>query len=71
MLNDPNIEIFDEIERTYLEFDDVLERLGSGDPTFIPPWVSTSVMDSKYFETDQILERLKYENRAKKENPND
>lgn len=71
MLNDPNVEIFDEIERMYLEFDDVLERLGSADPNFIPPWVSTSLMDPKYFETDQILERLKYENRAKEMNPDE
>jgi len=59
MLNDPNLEIFDEVERLYLEFDDVMENLGSDNPK-TPPWVVTDIIDPKYFEPEQILERLKY-----------
>jgi hypothetical protein len=64
MLNDPNIEIFDEVERLYLEFDEVMENLGSNNTKYIPPWVVTNVLDPRYFDTDQILERLKYANRG-------
>jgi len=60
MLNDPNLEIFDEVERLYLEFDDVIENLGSDNPKTPPPWVVTDILDPKYFEPEQILERLKY-----------
>ncbi len=60
MLNDPNVEIFDEIERLYLEFDEVMENLGSDNPKTPPPWVVTNVLDPRYLDADQILERLKY-----------
>ncbi len=60
MINDPNIEIFDEIERMYLEFDEVMENLGSDKPKAPPPWVVTNPLDPRYFDADQILERLKY-----------
>jgi hypothetical protein len=63
MLNDPNIEIFDEVERMYLEFDEVMENLGSDNPKSPPPWVVTNPLDPRYFDADQILERLKYTNK--------
>lgn len=55
---DPNI--IEEIERTYLEFDQVMENLSSDKPKSPPPWVVTNPLDPRYFEIDEILERLKY-----------
>ena len=55
-------EIAEEIEKTYLEFDEVMENLSSDKPKSPPPWVVTNPLDPSYFDTDQILERLKYIN---------
>jgi hypothetical protein len=62
MALDKDQEIVEEIERTYLEFDQVMENLSSDKPKSPPPWVVTNILDPRYFEIDEILERLKYTN---------
>lgn len=62
MALDKDQEIIEEIERTYLEFDQVMESLSSDKPKSPPPWVVTNILDPRYFEIDEILERLKYTN---------
>jgi hypothetical protein len=62
MALDKNPEIIEEVERTYLEFDEVMENLSSDSPKSPPPWVVTNPLDPRYFDVDQILERLKYTN---------
>ena len=52
--------IIEEIEKTYLEFDQVMENLSSDKPKSPPPWVVTNPLDPSYFNIDEILERLKY-----------
>lgn len=54
--------IIEEIEKTYLEFDQVMENLSSDKPKSPPPWVVTNPLDPSYFNIDEILERLKYTN---------
>jgi hypothetical protein len=55
---DPNL--IEEIEKTYLEFDQVMDNLSSDKPKSPPPWVVTNPLDPRYFDIDEILERLKY-----------
>lgn len=62
MALDKDQEIVEEIERTYLEFDQVMDNLASDKPKSPPPWVVTNILDPRYFEIDEILERLKYTN---------
>jgi hypothetical protein len=62
MALDKDQKIVEEIERTYLEFDQVMESLSSDKPKSPPPWVVTNILDPRYFEIDEILERLKYTN---------
>lgn len=62
MALDKDQEIIEEIERTYLEFDQVMENLSSDKPKSPPPWVVTNILDPRYFEIDEILERLRYTN---------
>ena len=62
MALDKDQEIVEEIERTYLEFDQVMENLSSDKPKSPPPWVVTNILDPRYFEIDEILERLRYTN---------
>lgn len=57
---DPNI--IEEVEKTYLEFDQIMEILASDKPKSPPPWVVTDILDPRYFDADQILERKKYTN---------
>jgi hypothetical protein len=59
-LENKDPEIFEEIERTYLEFDRVMDSLSSDKPKSPPPWVVTDPLDPRYFDIDEILERLKY-----------
>jgi len=61
-LENKDPKIVEEIERTYLEFDQVMENLSSDKPNLPPPWVVTDPLDPRYFEIDEILERLKYTN---------
>jgi hypothetical protein len=62
MALDKDQEIVEEIERTYLEFDQVMENLSLDKPKLPPPWVVTNPLDPRYFDVDEILERLKYTN---------
>jgi hypothetical protein len=62
MALDKEQKIIEEIERTYLEFDQVIESLSSDKPKLPPPWVVTDPLDPRYFDIDEILERLKYTN---------
>jgi hypothetical protein len=62
MALDKDQEIVEEIEKTYLEFDQVMENLSSDKPKSPPPWVVTNILDPRYFEIDEILERLRYTN---------
>ena len=62
MALDKDQEIVEEIERTYLEFDQVMENLSSDKPKSPPPWVVTNILDPRYFEIDEILEWLRYTN---------
>ena len=62
MALDKDQKIVEEIEKTYLEFDQVMENLSSDKPKSPPPWVVTNILDPRYFEIDEILERLKYTN---------
>ena len=59
---DKDPELIEEIEKTYLEFDQVLDSLASDKPKSPPPWVVTNPLDPRYFDIDEILERLKYTN---------
>ena len=59
---DKDPELIEEIERTYLEFDRVMDSLSSDKPKSPPPWVVTDPLDPRYFDIDEILERLKYTN---------
>jgi len=62
MALDENSKIIEEIGKTYLEFDQVMENLSSDKPKSPPPWVVTDPLDPRYFDIDEILERLKYTN---------
>jgi hypothetical protein len=61
-LENQDPKIIEEIEKTYLEFDQVMENLSSDKPKSPPPWVVTNPLDPSYFNIDEILERLKYTN---------
>jgi hypothetical protein len=54
--------VIQDLEQIYSEFDQVMEILGSDKPKSPPPWVVTDILDPKYFDADQILERKKYAN---------
>ena len=60
MALDEDPKIIEEIGKTYLEFDQVMENLSSDKPKSPPPWVVTDPLDPRYFDIDEILERLKY-----------
>jgi hypothetical protein len=60
VLENKDKELSQEIEKTYLEFDQVMENLSSDKPKSPPPWVVTNPLDPRYFDIDEILERLKY-----------
>ena len=60
MALDEDSKIIEEIGKTYLEFDQVIENLSSDKPKSPPPWVVTDPLDPRYFDIDEILERLKY-----------
>jgi hypothetical protein len=60
MALDEDSKIIEEIGKTYLEFDQVMENLSSDKPKSPPPWVVTDPLDPRYFDIDEILERLKY-----------
>jgi hypothetical protein len=60
MALDEDPKVIEEIGKTYLEFDQVMENLSSDKPKSPPPWVVTDPLDSRYFDIDEILERLKY-----------
>jgi hypothetical protein len=60
MALDEDPKVIEEIEKTYLEFDQVMENLSSDKPKSPPPWVVTDPLDPRYFDIDEILERLKY-----------
>ena len=62
VLKNKDKELSQEIEKTYLEFDQVMENLSSDKPKSPPPWVVTDPLDPRYFDIDEILERLKYTN---------
>ncbi len=62
VLENKDKKIIEEIEKTYIEFDQIMEILASDKPKSPPPWVVTDILDQRYFDTDQILERKKYIN---------
>lgn len=61
-MDNKDSKIAEEVEKTYLEFDQVMESLSENKSKSAPPWLITDPSDSKYFDVDQILERLKYIN---------
>ncbi len=54
--------VIQDLEQIYSEFDQVMEILASDKPKSPPPWVVTDILDPRYFDADQILERKKYTN---------
>lgn len=61
-MENKNPKVIQDLEQIYSEFDQVMEILASDKPKSPPPWVVTDILDPRYFDADQILERKKYTN---------
>ena len=61
-MENKNPKVVQDLEQIHSEFDQIMEILASDKPKSPPPWVVTDILDQRYFDTAQILERKKYIN---------